>query len=57
MTDLDIFLDRMRLADLAKACSRPRLSEADVATLLHRYELSRNAVGEGDEAGTPGVRQ
>ena len=49
MTDLDVFLDQMRLADLTKACSRPRLSEADVATLLHRYELSRNAVGGGDK--------
>ena len=46
MTDLDVFLDRMRLADLTKACSRPRLSAADVAALLHRYELSRDEAGE-----------
>jgi hypothetical protein len=49
MRDLDVFLDRMRLADLAKACSRPRLSEGDVETLLRRYQQSR-AAGEGDEA-------
>jgi hypothetical protein len=49
MTDLDTFLDQMRLADLMKACSRPRLSEGDVATLLRRYELFRNVAGEGDE--------
>jgi hypothetical protein len=50
VTDLDGFLDRMRFADLTKACSRPRLSEADVATLLHRFELFRSVTGEGDEA-------
>jgi hypothetical protein len=57
MRDLDVFLDCMRLADLAKACSRPRLSEADVETLLHRYALSRNTDGEGDEAGIVERRQ
>jgi hypothetical protein len=47
-------LDRMVIGDLARACSRPGASEAEIVGILRRHEVLRD---EGDALVAVGTMQ